>query len=41
MQTDLNPTNVTETELVSLLTILEEVPDPRVTCTVDHDLPIF
>jgi len=39
MQTHLNPTNVTKTQLVSLLTILEEVPDPRVTATVDHDLP--
>jgi predicted transposase YbfD/YdcC len=39
MQTHLNSTNVPKTPLVSLLTILEEVPDPRVTATVDHDLP--
>lgn len=39
MQTHLNSTNVTKTQLVRLLTILEEVPDPRVTATVDHDLP--
>lgn len=39
MQTHLNSTNVTKTQLASLLTILEEVPDPRVTATVDHDLP--
>ena len=39
MQTHLHATNVTKTQLVSLLTILEEVPDPRVTATVDHDLP--
>jgi predicted transposase YbfD/YdcC len=39
MQTHLTATNVTKTRLVSLLTILEEVPDPRVTATVDHDLP--
>ena len=39
MQTHLNATNVTKTQLVSLLTILEEVPAPRVTATVDHDLP--
>jgi predicted transposase YbfD/YdcC len=39
MQTHLNSTNVTKTQLVSLLTILEEVPDPRVTAIVDHDLP--
>ena len=39
MQTHLNATNVTKTQLVSLITILEEVPDPRVTATVDHDLP--
>lgn len=29
----------TKTQFVSLLTILEEVPDPRVTATVDHALP--
>lgn len=39
MQTHLNSANVTKTQLVSLITILEEVPDPRVTATVDHDLP--
>jgi predicted transposase YbfD/YdcC len=39
MQTHLSSTNVTKTQLVSLLSILEEVPDPRVTATVDHDLP--
>jgi len=39
MQTHLNSTNVTKRQLVRLLTILEEVPDPRVTATVDHDLP--
>jgi predicted transposase YbfD/YdcC len=39
MQTHLNSTNVTKTQLVSLLTILEEVPDPRLTAIVDHDLP--
>ncbi len=33
-----NSTNATKTQLVSLLTILEEVPDPRVTATVEHDL---
>jgi len=39
MQTHLNSPNVTKTQLASLLTILEEVPDPRVTATVGHDLP--
>lgn len=39
MQTHLNSTNVPKTTLVSLLTILEAVPDPRVRATVDHDLP--
>lgn len=39
MQTHLNPTHVTKTQLTGLRTILEEVPDPRVTATVDHDLP--
>jgi predicted transposase YbfD/YdcC len=39
MQTHLNPNKVTKTQLTGLLTILEEVPDPRVTATVDHDLP--
>ncbi len=28
-----------KTQLTSLLTVLEEVPDPRVTATVDHALP--
>jgi len=39
MQTHSNSTNATKNRFVSLITILEEVPDPRVTCTVDHDLP--
>jgi predicted transposase YbfD/YdcC len=39
MQTHRNATHVTKSRLVSLLTILEAVPDPRVTATVDHDLP--
>ena len=39
MPTHLNPNKVTKTQLAGLLTILEEVPDPRVTATVDHDLP--
>lgn len=39
MQTRLNLTNSTKPQLVRLITILEEVPDPRVTATVDHDLP--
>jgi predicted transposase YbfD/YdcC len=39
MQTHLNSTTVTKNQLVSLLTVLEEVPDPRVTVIVDHDLP--
>jgi predicted transposase YbfD/YdcC len=39
MQTHLNAPNVTKTQLISLITILEEVPDPRVTATVDHELP--
>ena len=39
MHTHPNLTNVTKTEFVSLITLLEEVPDPRVTATVDHDLP--
>jgi len=39
MQTHLNSNKVTKTQFVSLITILEEVPDPRVTATVDHDLP--
>ena len=39
MQKPLHSTNATKTQLISLLTILEEVPDPRVTATVEHDLP--
>ncbi len=39
MQTHLYSTNATKTQLVSLISILEEVPDPRATCTVNHDLP--
>lgn len=39
MQKHLDATHVTKTPLSSLITILEEVPDPRVTATVDHDLP--
>ena len=39
MQTHLDSTHVTKTQFISLITLLEEVPDPRVTATVDHDLP--
>jgi predicted transposase YbfD/YdcC len=39
MQTHPNSTNATKNQLIGLITVLEEVPDPRVTCTVDHDLP--
>lgn len=39
MPTHLNSSPATQSQLVSLITILEEVPDPRVTATVDHDLP--
>jgi predicted transposase YbfD/YdcC len=39
MQTHLNANQVTKPQLTGLITILEEVPDPRVTATVDHDLP--
>lgn len=39
MHTHPDLTNVTKTQLVSLITILEEVPDPRVKATVDHELP--
>lgn len=39
MQTHLSSTNVTKAQFISLLTILEEVPDPRVPATVDHELP--
>lgn len=38
MQTHLNSNDVTKTQLVSLITILEEVPDPRVAAPVEHDL---
>ena len=39
MQTHLGSTNVTKTQLISRLTILEAVPAPRVTATVDPDWP--
>ena len=39
MQTHLDPTSATKSQLTGLITILEEVPDPRVTARVDHDLP--
>lgn len=39
MQTRHHSTKVTKTQLAGLLTILEEVPDPRATATVEHDLP--
>ena len=39
MQTHLDPTHVPKSQVVRLLTILEEVPDPRVRATVDHELP--
>lgn len=39
MQTYPNSTPVTKTQFISLITLLAEVPDPRVTATVDHDLP--
>lgn len=38
MQTHHNSTPASKPQLISLLTILDEVPDPRVQCTVDHDL---
>jgi len=38
MQRHLTSTKATRTPLASLLTILEEVPDPRVKATVDHEL---
>jgi predicted transposase YbfD/YdcC len=38
VQTHLNSTKATRTPLANLLTILEEVPDPRVRATVDHQL---
>jgi len=39
MQTHLSSKDATRTQLVSLISILEEVPDPRVRAIVDHDLP--
>ncbi len=38
MQTHLNSTNATKTQLVNLINLLEKVPDPRVRATVEHDL---
>lgn len=38
MQTHSDSNRITKPQLVSLITILEEVPDPRVKATVDHDL---
>lgn len=38
MQKHLNSKKGSEAPIVSLITILEEVPDPRVTATVEHDL---
>jgi predicted transposase YbfD/YdcC len=39
MQTHHNSKPAPKNQYISLITILEEVPDPRVTCTVYHDLP--
>ena len=39
MQTHLDSSNVTKKQIISLITTLEEVHDPRVKATVDHDLP--
>ncbi len=39
MPTHPDSIQLTRTQLTPLLTIVEEVPDPRVTATVDHDLP--
>ena len=39
MQTPSETKPVVKNQFVSLITLLEEVPDPRVRCTVDHDLP--
>ena len=39
MQPHPDSTNATKKQLVSLITILEEVPDPRMAATVEHDLP--
>lgn len=38
MPTHLNSKLVTKSQFISLITILKEVPDPRVRCTVEHDL---
>jgi predicted transposase YbfD/YdcC len=38
MQMHSNSNDVTKSQFISLITILEEVPDPRVRSTVDHDL---
>ena len=38
MQTHHIATNVTKNQIVSLITTLAEVPDPRMTSPVDHDL---
>jgi predicted transposase YbfD/YdcC len=38
MQMHFNSKDVTKNQFISLITILEEVPDPRVQSTVDHDL---
>jgi len=38
MQTHLQTKNAREKQFIRLITILEEVPDPRVQSTVDHDL---
>lgn len=38
MQPHLNSKNVTKPQLVSVITTLEEVPDPRVKATGEHDL---
>ena len=38
MQTHHHSTTVTKPQLLSPITILEEVPDPRVKATVDHEL---
>lgn len=38
MPKHLNSNNAAKTPIISLITLLEEVPDPRVTATVEHDL---
>ena len=40
MQRHANVKNVAKNQFVSLIRLLEEVPDPRVQCTVDHDLSL-